>query len=106
MHTPVFDPWQTAWVYADAVGAPRASAALWQAQRTRRLAALLSAAQRSRLYRERLAGAASSGDPWQIHSPASRMVGPCASSRTYRKLAGVSRRSVHDAASRAVALKS
>lgn len=65
MHTPVFDPWQTAWVYADAVGAPRASAALWQAQRTRRLAALLSAAQRSRLYRERLAGAASSGDPWQ-----------------------------------------
>lgn len=65
MHTPVFDPWQTAWAYADALAAPRMPPAVWQAQRMRRLAELLGAAQRSRLYRERLAEAGSAGDPWQ-----------------------------------------
>jgi phenylacetate-CoA ligase len=56
--TAVFDAWQTACAYADAVATSRAGAPCWQAHQSVRLEALLhDAALRSPLYRERLRAA-------------------------------------------------
>jgi phenylacetate-coenzyme A ligase PaaK-like adenylate-forming protein len=58
----VFDAWQTACAYADALATTRAPAATWRAHREVRLQQLLEAAARGgALYRERLAQAGAQG---------------------------------------------
>ncbi len=65
-HTAVFDAWQTAWAYADAVNASHATAQSWQAQQTLRLEALLhDAALHSALYRERSSAAGHEGTAYE-----------------------------------------
>jgi phenylacetate-coenzyme A ligase PaaK-like adenylate-forming protein len=60
----VFDPWQTAWACADALAVTRADPAAWQQRRSARLSALLQhAAQRSPIYRQRLAEAGEGATP-------------------------------------------
>lgn len=65
-HAAVYDPWQTAWAYADTLAASRAGAAVWAEHRLLRLATLLDHAGRSsRLYRERLQAAGKGDDAWE-----------------------------------------
>jgi len=64
-HAAVYDPWQTAWAYADTLAATRAGAAVWAEHRQLRLATLLEhAARSSRLYRERLQAAGEGANAW------------------------------------------
>jgi phenylacetate-CoA ligase len=65
--TAVFDPWRTAWAYADAAATTRATAATWRGHRELRLRQLLVAAARgSALYRERLAAAGEQGSASEV----------------------------------------
>jgi phenylacetate-coenzyme A ligase PaaK-like adenylate-forming protein len=63
----VFDAWQTACAYADALATARAPAATWRAHREQRLQQLLQAAARgSALYRARLAQAGAQGSAGDV----------------------------------------